>query len=301
MVIHKKYRDGCQCVLFPGDCFELFKSIPDESVDLTISSPPYCMGKEYETSTNYEDFISLHEKLIPELVRITKPGGSICWQVGFHVADGVVTPLDYLVYSSFAKSEVISLRNRIIWTFGHGLHCKKRFSGRHETLLWYTKGRDFKFSLDGVRVPQKYPGKMSYKGSKKGQPSGNPNGKNPGDVWEIPVVNASHCEKTEHPCQFPHALVQRLVLSLTKPGDLVVDPFFGSGTTAAAAIIEKRRFIGSEINSEYYAIAKDRCKKAMSGSVIFRPHDRPIDEPNPSSKVAQVPDSFRLGINKKES
>ncbi|OYW73432.1 MAG: hypothetical protein B7Z37_21570 [Verrucomicrobia bacterium 12-59-8] len=210
MPLSKKYAHDRQCVLYPGDCFKLIKSIPDESIDLTISSPPYCMGKEYETSTNYEDFINLHEKLIPELLRITKPGGSICWQVGFHVASSVVTPLDYLVYSTFGKCEGLYLRNRIIWTFGHGLHCQKRFSGRHETVLWFTKGKDFDFNLDDVRVPQKYPGKRSYKGSNKGRPSGNPKGKNPGDVWEIPAVNARHSEKTGHPCQFPHAIVQSI-------------------------------------------------------------------------------------------
>lgn len=290
--IHKRYAEKRRCVLFPGDCFKLLQAIPDNSIDLTVSSPPYCMGKAYETSTNYDDFVSLHEALIPEILRVTKPGGSICWQVGFHVAEAILTPLDYLVYSVFQKNKELQLRNRIIWTFGHGLHCRKRFSGRHETVLWFTKGDEFNFNLDDVRVAQKYPGKRSYKGKNKGSPSGNPNGKNPGDVWTIPAVNASHSEKTIHPCQFPHALVQRLILALSNCDDVVFDPFFGSGTTAAATLIEGRRFVGAELNSEYYSIAKKRCVKAMAGTLLYRPHDRPIDEPNPASKVSQIPESF---------
>ena len=124
----------------------------------------------------------------------------------------------------------LKLRNRIIWRFNHGLHCKKRFSGRYETILWFTKNDEYVFNLDPVRVPSKYPGKRHFKGPKRGQLSGNPLGKNPSDiwdvvqqdwedeVWDIPNVKANHPEKTEHPCQFPVELVQRCVLALTQPG-----------------------------------------------------------------------------------
>jgi adenine-specific DNA-methyltransferase len=183
------------------------------------------MGKEYEKSLDVEDFIGAHEALAPLLIRALRPGGSLCWQVGHHVQHGVVTPLDAIVYPIFAEQNGLYLRNRIVWTFGHGVHASKRFSGRHETLLWFTKGRRYRFDLNAVRVPQKYPGKKHYKGPKKGKLSGNPKGKNPSDVWEIPNVKSRHVEKTKHPCQFPVALVQRLVRALTLPGSLVVDPF----------------------------------------------------------------------------
>jgi adenine-specific DNA-methyltransferase len=149
-----------------------------------------------------------------------------------------------LIFSLFAKQQALILRNRIIRTFGHGVHASRRFSGRHETILWYTKGHNYHFDLDAVRVPQKYPGKRHYKGSKKGEWSGNPLGKNPSDLWEIPNVKFRHIEKTSHPCQFPIALVQRLIRALTKPGELVVDPFVGSGSSAAAAVLEKRAIRG---------------------------------------------------------
>ena len=110
-----------------------------------------------------------------------------------------------------------------------GLHCKKRLSGRYETILWFTKSDDYTFNLDPIRVPQKYPNKKYFKGKNKGKLSCNPLGKNPSDVWEIPNVKHNHVEKTEHPCQFPVELVDRLVLSLTNEGDVVFDPFLDLG------------------------------------------------------------------------
>lgn len=248
------------------------------------------MGKEYEKSTDYSDFIEAHREIIPEVIRITKPGGNICWQVGYHAKDSKLVPLDYFIYNLMEQFKDIVLRNRIIWTFGHGLHCKKRFSGRHELILWFTKGEKYTFNLDSVRVAQKYPGKRHYKGDKKGAPSGNPSGKNPSDVWDFPVVNANHSEKTSHPCQFPHAIAQRLILALTNQDEVVCDPFFGSGTTAAAAIVENRKFVGSEIDQLYHRIAEERCLAAFDGTLKYRSHSKPIEQPNPNSKVARLPE-----------
>jgi adenine-specific DNA-methyltransferase len=101
--------------------------------------------------------------------------------------------------------------------------------------------------LDPIRIPQKYPNKKYFKGDKRGRLSGNPLGKNPSDVWEIPNVKSNHVEKTEHPCQFPVALVERLVLSMTKEGDLVFDPFIGVGTTVVAALLHNRKSAGADI------------------------------------------------------
>jgi adenine-specific DNA-methyltransferase len=242
------------------DALRFLAKLDSASVDLVISSPPYFIGKEYDTSCSVADFIAVHEKLLDQLVRIAKPGGSICWQVGHHVSKNVEIPLDALVYGVFAKSEFLKLRNRIIWTFGHGEHCRRRFSGRHETVLWFTKGDGYHFDLDAVRVPQKYPGKTYYKGPNHGKPSGNPLGKNPGDVWEIPHVKSAHVEKTAHPCQFPVALAQRLVRALCPASGLVTDPYVGSGSTAVAAVMEGRRFVGSDHNTKYVKIARARLR-----------------------------------------
>jgi adenine-specific DNA-methyltransferase len=250
------------------------------------------MGKSYDSSSRIEDFISLHNELLPHLVRVTKPGGSICWQIGYFTKNSTVFPLDYYVYQAFTVNKQLTLRNRIIWTFGHGLHGKKRFSGRHEVVLWFTKGDEYQFDLDSVRIPQKWPGKTYYKGTKKGEYSGNPLGKNPGDVWEIPNVNAQHIEKTEHPCQFPVALAQRLVKALTPKGGRVLDPFMGSGSAGCAALIEKRKFVGIELNEDYFHLAFDRCKSSMEGSFKYRPLSKPILKPVSNLAVAKRPSHF---------
>lgn len=159
--------------LFHGDCLNLLKEIPNNTVDLIITSPPYCMKKAYENPTDdINTFKDLHNRIFDDIYRILKPGGSLCWQIGYHVSNATIIPLDYLVYDIFTSknSEVeipLILRNRIIWTFGHGLNSTQRFSGRHEMVLWFTKGEQYTFDLDSVRVPQKYPGKRHYKGEQK--------------------------------------------------------------------------------------------------------------------------------------
>ena len=175
--------------------------------ELVVTSPPYNTGKEYERQTSLEEYIASQRQTIAACLEILSPTGSICWQVGHYIA-GMATnkeafPLDLVLYPLF-KSFGLKLRNRIVWYFGHGLHEKHRFTGRHETILWFTRDvEDYTFNLDPVRIPQKYPGKRAFRGPNKGKPSGNPLGKNPSDVWDMPNVKSNHVEKTEHPCQFP--------------------------------------------------------------------------------------------------
>lgn len=190
------------------------------------------------------------------------------------------------------------MRNRIIWTFGHGLNSTQRFSGRHETILWFTKGENYKFNLDSIRIPQKYPGKRYYKGEHKGELSGNPLGKNPSDVWDIPNVKANHVEKTAHPCQFPAAIPLRLIRALTDVDGTVLDPFMGSGTSAVAALLANRKFIGAEIKEEYYAIACERIYNTLEGKVNVR-EDIPVMKPNKNTAVAKLPNSFKSARSKK--
>src|SRR6266404_2885209 len=211
----KRHHSNSKAIVNLGDCVEFLRTIASDSIQLTLTSPPYCIGKEYDGYATLSDFIALHKRVLPEVARVTKPGGSICWQVGYHLAKSTITPLDYFVYDICSYIPDLVLRNRIIWTFGHGYHCSRRFSGRHEVILWFTKGEKFYFNLDRVRVPQKYPGKRGYKGAKKGIFTCNPLGKNPSDVWEIPNVKANHVEKTNHPCQFPIGLVIRIIRALS--------------------------------------------------------------------------------------
>ena len=270
---------------------ELLRSVPDSSVSLTITSPPYCMGKEYERSYSIDDFVADHVRILPEIVRVTRNGGSVCWQVGYHIESNRCSALDYLVFDIMRNHSEMALRNRIIWSFGHGLHSTRRFSGRHETILWFTKGDRYYFDLNAVRVPQKYPGKRHYKGKHKGEFSGNPKGKNPSDVWDIPNVKANHIEKVGHPCQFPVGLAERLVRALSPKGGAVFDPFMGSSSTGVAAILNGRRFLGAEKNEKYSAIAYERMLSAYAGTVPFRPADQPIYVPGREA-VARRPGHF---------
>jgi adenine-specific DNA-methyltransferase len=183
----------------------------------------------------------------------------------------------------------LRLRNRVIWTFGHGEHCKLRLSPRYETILWFTKGDDYVFELDPIRVPQKYPGKKAFRGPRAGEYVCNPLGKNPGDVWEIPNVKSAHPEKTEHPCQFPVELVERLVLSLTKPGDLVVDPYCGAGSSLVAALKHGRRAAGSDLEPRYVEIARERIAALRGGTLRTRPMGQPLLDPRDAGAVGRKP------------
>lgn len=270
-------------VLFEGDCLDFLRSLPDQSMQLVVTSPPYNVGKSYERKGALDVYLQWQDKVIDECIRVLTPTGSICWQVGNYVNAGSIVPLDIAIYPSFSRHG-LKLRNRIIWHFEHGLHCSRRLSGRHETILWFTKSDKYLFNLDPIRVPQKYPGKKYFKGPKAGQYSCNPLGKNPGDVWAIPNVKNNHVEKTDHPCQFPIELVERLVLSLTNEDDWVLDPFAGVGSALVAALKNRRRAAGSELLLRYCQIAKIRIDELSNGLLKYRPMHQPVYDPRNAGK-----------------
>lgn len=250
----------------------------NDTFRLIVTSPPYNIGKSYERRSTLDAYLEGQRRVIGACVRLLADNGSICWQTGNHVDAGEVFPLDALLYPIF-KSFGLKLRNRIVWHFGHGLHCSRRLSGRHETILWFTKSDDYIFNLDPIRVPAKYPGKKHFKGPNAGKLSGHPLGKNPSDVWEIPNVKSNHVEKTLHPCQFPVELVERLVLALTNPGDAVLDPYAGVGSSVIAALKNGRRGFGCDISSEYIAIARDRVAALARGELRTRERGKPVYDP----------------------
>lgn len=292
--------------LIHGDAREELANYPSGQFKLVTTSPPYNIGKEYETKSSIEHYLETQEQIIEEIVRVLSPQGSICWQVGNYVKNGEVFPLDIYYYQIF-KRFGLQLRNRIIWRFGHGLHASKRFSGRYETILWFTKSNEYTFNLDPVRVPSKYPGKRHFKGPNRGKPSGNPLGKNPSDIWEIvvndweelvwdiPNVKSNHPEKTEHPCQFPVELVERCVLALTNEGDWVLDPFAGVGSTIVAGLKNHRHSVGIDKETTYLDVANERINSLMDGTIRLRPMTRPIHKPSPNDKVANVPAEWQEG------
>lgn len=280
-----KLGENKEARILRGNVLDLLDKIPDDYFQLVVTSPPYNVGKAYEKKETLSSYMQFQSRVIRKMLTKIKENGSIVWQVGPHIekkenSASAVLPLDYLYYPVFAELGCV-LRNRIIWHYGHGLHCTTRFSGRYETCLWFTKtdAKDYVFNLDAVRVPSKYPNKKYYKGPKKGQLSCNPLGKNPSDYWvlekiseefdaglfEITNVKHNHPEKTEHPCQYPVALAERFILALTNAGDSVFDPYGGSGTTVIAAIKNGRRGVMCEKEKPYIDIAVNRIKDCLAG------------------------------------
>jgi len=287
-----------------GDSLQVLKKLNDKQFDLIITSPPYNVGKEYETKKSIEEYLKTQESIIELLIKKLSNRGSVCWQVGNYVNKGEVFPLDIYYYQIFKKFN-LRLRNRIIWHFGHGLHASNRFSGRYETILWFTKTDNYIFNLDDVRVPSKYPGKRHYKGPNKGKLSGNPKGKNPSDIWEIlqndwenefwniPNVKSNHPEKTIHQCQFPIELVERCVLALTEEKESwVLDPYAGVGSSVVAAVKNNRNAIGIEKESKYCEIAERRISELKEGSLKVRPINKKIHIPSINDKVAKIPSEW---------
>ena len=294
------WKEAARAVLLEGDGAAHLRALPAESVALVVTSPPYNLNKSYEAASDLDTYLAGFGCILDEIKRVLAPNGSVCWQVGNYVNRGEVFPLDIYFYSLF-KEQGFQLRNRIVWTFEHGLHASKRLSGRYETLLWWSKTGNYKFNLDAVRVPSKYPGKRHFKGDKIGQLSGNPLGKNPSDVWRIveqewdapfwniPNVKANHPEKTSHPCQFPIELAERCVLALTDADDIVLDPFCGAGSSLVAALKNDRRAIGCEKEAAYCDLTRSRIADLSAGRLKYRPLGRPIHQPTGREKVAQVP------------
>ena len=302
--ISDTFSESADIVFSQGNSLDILSTCPDDFATLIITSPPYNIGKEYERQTKLEDYLGQIQPILKQLVRVLSPKGSLCWQVGNYVEKSEVFPLDIYFYPIF-KEMGLQLRNRIVWTFDHGLHCSVRFSGRYETLLWFTKSEDYIFNLDGVRVPAKYPGKTNFRpGPKYGLPSGNPLGKNPSDVWRllaqewesglwsIPNVKANHPEKTLHPCQFPIELVERCVLAMTCEGDWVLDPFCGVGSSMLAGVMHNRRAMGCELKAEYLNEAKRRMDMLFSGQLPYRPLGRPVHQPTGKEKVSKIPQQW---------
>jgi len=302
------FQHGYDVLIACSDIITFLNEVPKEIkekglFDLVITSPPYNIGKPYERRVEFEKYLEWQRLVIEKCAELLNPSGSICWEVGNYVENGEVFPLDVYFYDIF-KELGLKLRNRIIWRFGHGLHASKRFSGRYEVILWFTKSDSYTFNLDAVRIPQKYPGKRAFKGPNKGKPTCNPLGKNPSDIWDIllkdweaeiwdiPNVKYNHPEKTIHPSQFPIELVERLVLALTNENEVVFDPFVGVGSSLIAAILHNRLAIGVDKEKIYTDIAFSRVVDALNGKLKWRPLGKPIYQPSGKEKVARLPEEW---------
>jgi adenine-specific DNA-methyltransferase len=253
------YFETPDCILYCGDSLELMKKIKEPLFDLTTTSPPYNIGKEYEQKLPIEEYILWCEEWITQIHRLTKQQGTFWLNIGYlEIPEkGKAVPISYLLWN---KTPFYFMQE-IIWNYGAGVAGRKFFSPRNEKLLWFVKDKEnYIFNLDDIRDKNvKYPNQK-----KDGKLKCNPLGKNPSDVWQIPKVtsgmNRSSKERTPHPAQFPIALIDRVVKASSNDDSIIMDPFLGSGTSAIVALSNKRKFVGFEINEKYCKLAVERIK-----------------------------------------
>jgi len=245
--------------IYCTDSLSALDHLPEHALSLTVTSPPYNIGKEYEQVVEHENYLDWCEQWIRKVHRCTSPNGAFWLNVGYFDWPGraKALPIAYCLWHRIP----FFLLQEVIWYYGAGVSTKKMLCPRNEKFLFYVKDdQTYTFNLDAIRDPDvKYPTQK-----KNGKFKCNPLGKNPGDVWYIPKVTSGRGraskERTSHPAQFPLAVIDRIVKLSSEPGDLVMDPFMGSGTTALACARNGRKFLGFEIRKDYCQIAVDRLE-----------------------------------------
>lgn len=261
---------GERYALYHGDCLDLLSQTADESVDLTVTSPPYNIGKEYERSLPLAEYADWCAHWMREVYRVTSANGAFWLNLGYVGVPqrGKAIPLPYLLWDRCP----FFLVQEVVWNYGAGVSAKNSLSPRNEKFLWYVKDeRQYTFNLDDIRDPDvKYPLQK-----KNGRLRCNTLGKNPSDVWQIAKVTSgtdrASKERAPHPAQFPLDLIDRIVRGCSQKEQLVLDPFVGSGTTVESGVLQGRFVIGFEIREDYCKYARQRLRRAVqrAKSVLF--------------------------------
>lgn len=232
-----------------GDAVKLLKDLPDASVDLIVSDPPYNLGKDYGNNHDlkgFDEYIEFSKDWLSEASRVLKPTGTIYIFMG-------VRFISYL-YDILDRDLKLFFNSWIVWHYTQGLGKTKGFSPRHDDVLMFSKSKKPTFNLDSVRVPQKcYRARNNMRGA------------NPGDVWKFSHVHYSNPNRQNHPTQKPEGLIERMVLASTNKGDVVLDPFSGSGTTMRVCQQTDRKGIGFELNPDYVEMTKQRLSEDFTG------------------------------------
>ncbi|OQX28668.1 MAG: restriction endonuclease [Spirochaeta sp. LUC14_002_19_P3] len=232
-----------------SDAIEGLNSLSDNSVDLIIADPPYNLGKDYGNNHDlkgFEEYLVFSREWLNESKRVLKPSGTIYVFMG-------VRFISYL-YDILDRDLQFFFNSWICWHYTQGMGKTKGFSPRHDDILMFNKSKEFNFYLDKVRVPQKY-----------SRARNNMRGANPGDVWLFSHVHYCNENRMKHPTQKPEGLIERMILASSQKGDLVVDPFMGSGTTARVCQQLERKCIGFELNEEYVKAANQRLAAPFNG------------------------------------
>ncbi len=261
--------------LICGDATREMARLADGSVDLVVGDPPYNLGKNYGNNRDlraWSDYEAFTRAWLAEAIRVLKPSGSIYLFMGVRFISRL--------YLMLEEEFELTFQGWITWHYTQGMGRTRGFSPRHEDILFFSKGADITFNLDAVRVPQKYFRKRN-----------NMAGANPGDVWRFSHVHYCADEREDHPTQKPEALIERILRASSNPGDLVLDPFVGSGTTARVARVLGQACIGIDINPTFIAMAKRRLAAPFEGfdSVDPRVGREPRDRPKTDDPQRKLP------------
>lgn len=233
-----------------GDAIQELKNIPDNSVDLIITDPPYNLNKDYEKTKDnleFEEYIEFSRNWLKECKRILKNTGTIYVFMGMRY-------IAY-IYMILEKELQLNFCSWITWHYTQGIGKTKGFSPRHDDILMFTVDKkDYTFNLDAIRVPQKYYRSIN-----------NMRGANPGNVWEFSHMHYCNDNRFSHPTQKPEGLYERMVLASSNENDIILDPFLGSGTLLRVCQQTNRNGIGIEINENYIEIVKKRLNMPFNG------------------------------------
>lgn len=257
--------------LISGDAVPVMASLPDASVDLVIADPPYNLGKDYGNNHDHrsrQEYETFTRGWLEQAVRLLKPAGTIYVFMGVRF----ISRLFLLLEDDFG----LHFNGWITWHYTQGMGRKIGFSPRHEDILYFTRSEQFTFNLDAVRVPQKYYRKRN-----------NMAGANPGDVWQFSHVHYSNPEREPHPTQKPEALMARMINASSNPGEVVLDPFVGSGTSCRVAQVLGRRWIGIDINPDYIRMSQRRLDTPFEGFDSTDPRVERIPRNLPKDETQQ--------------
>lgn len=246
-----------------GDATEIMRTFPNNSINLICADPPYNLGKDYGSTidkkdwTEYEKFT---QQWLSEAVRLLKDNGTVYIFMGVRFVSRLYTMLENdfgLLFNSW-----------ITWHYTQGMGRTKGFSPRHEDILCFVKGKNYTFNIDEIRIPQKYYRKRN-----------NMEGANPGDVWQFSHVHYCSKKRERHPTQKPEGVMERMIRASSNPGDIIFDPFVGSGTTCKVARDLGRHWIGIDVNQDYIAICESRMVRSetLFDSIDPRASRKPLD------------------------
>lgn len=233
-----------------GDSIEELAKMPDKSVQLIVTDPPYNLNKDYgnnQDKLKFDDYLEFSRKWLSEAKRILADDGTIYIFMGMRY-------ISY-IYSILEQELGMTFNSWITWHYTQGIGKTKGFSPRHDDILMFTKNpKKFVFHLDDIRVPQKFYRSVN-----------NMRGANPGNVWEFSHMHYCNKNRKKHPTQKPEGLFERMILASSNEGDIVLDPFVGSGTALRVCQQTCRKGIGIDINPEYIEMTNERLAEKFTG------------------------------------